>query len=553
MRWDKAARQRLSKEQGTIIKDWGGRIPIALIYPNTYYIGMSNLGFQTIYGLLNGYENIVCERVFCEGDGKSIESGHHLDDFSVLAFSISYELDYFNVVEMLTSSATPLFAADRNDTHPLVIAGGPCIIANPEPLSPFFDCFAIGEGEAILPAIIEVLQGEVGEYRKSEKGIRGSRDDLLRALSSLPGVYVPSLYDGKPISRQWVRNIDDFATTSVILTPQTELGDIFLIEVARGCRWGCRFCLTGYLFRPFRFRSLHGLLSQAENGLKYEKRIGLLGASPFDHPEIEELVDKLRRMGAEMSISSLRIRPLSRVALRGLVESGTQTLSLAPEAGSERLRKIINKGVSEKDIIEAIDWVAEHPPKQLKLYFMIGLPTETEDDIDDIIKLTLALKGSIDTRRAGSHLTLTVEPFVPKAGTPFQWLPMTSAKILSHRLATLRNSLKPKGIAVRSESAAWAIVQGVLSRGDRNLAPVLARMEGKSLSSWRRALAEFSLDADFYVGREIPIDERLPWANLDSVIERSYIEGELERARLSEESPPCPLGDCIECHKCGVC
>lgn len=547
MRWDKAARRRLSSEQGTILKDWGGRIPIALIYPNTYYVGMSNLGFQTIYGLLNSYDNIVCERVFWEKDKKSIESGRPLDDFAVLAFSISYELDYFNVVEMLRSSATPLFAADRSAAHPLVIAGGPCITANPDPLSPFFDCFVIGEGEAILPAMIEVL---LRGCEESEKWIRGSRNELLRALSSLPGVYVPSLHDRTPICRQWVRNIDDFATSSVILTPQTELGDMFLIEVARGCRWGCRFCLTGFLFRPFRYRSLDNLLAQAENGLKYEKRIGLLGASPFDHPEIEELVTRLQQMGAEMSISSLRIRPLSRVALRGLVESGTQTLSLAPEAGSERLRKIINKGVSEKDIIEAIELVTEQPPKQLKLYFMIGLPTETEDDIDEMIELTLSLKGRIDRTRAGTHLTLTIEPFVPKAGTPFQWLPMTSDRILSHRLATLKNSLEPKGIAVRSESVAWSIVQGVLSRGDRRLAPVLARMEGKSLSSWHRALAEFSLGADFYIGREIPVDERLPWANIASGVDLDYLKRELERARIGEETPPCPPA---ECQECGVC
>ncbi len=550
MGWDKAARRRLSKEQGTIFKDWGGRIPIALIYPNTYYIGMSNLGFQTIYGLLNSYDDIVCERVFWGGDKKSIESGRPLDDFAVLAFSISYELDYFNVVEILTSSATPLVAADRNDAHPLVIAGGPCIIANPEPLSPFFDCFAIGEGEAILPAMIEALRGEVGECGESEKGIWGKRDELLRALSSLPGVYVPSLHDGKPISRQWVRNIDDFATTSVILTSQTELGDMYLIEVTRGCQWGCRFCLAGFLFRPFRFRSLSNLLSQAERGLKYKKRVGLLGAAVSDHPELDELVDRLRHMGAELSVSSLRIRPLSRAVLRGLVESGTETVSLAPEAGSERLRQIINKGVAERDIIEAVDEVGGQGLRQLKLYFMIGLPTETEDDIEELIKLAIGLKERLTRRRAGTHLTLTIEPFVPKAGTPFQWLPMTSAEILSHRLATLRNSLEPKGIAVRSESVAWAIVQGVLSRGDRRLAQALARMEGKSLSSWRRALEECSLDADFYIGREIPVDERLPWANLDSGVDTGYLERELERARLGEETPPCPL---VECHKCGVC
>ena len=549
MRWDKEARQRLSREKGTIFKDWGGRVPIALLYPNTYYVGMSNLGFQTIYSLLNSYNNIVCERVFWDGDGRSIESGHPLDDFAVLAFSISYELDYFNVVEMLKRSTAPLHSADRSDSHPLVIAGGPCITANPEPLSPFFDCFVIGEGEAILPAMLDIIT----------EGTGGSRDEMLQSLSSLAGVYVPSLAPAKPVSRQWARNIDDFATTSVILTHQTELGDMFLIEVARGCRWGCRFCLAGFLFRPFRFRSLSSLLNQAERDLREKKRIGILGASPFDHPELEELVSRLQQMGADISISSMRIRPLSRVALRGLVDSGTQTLSLAPEAGSERLRKIINKGISEKDIIETIGWIAPHPPKQIKLYFMIGLPTETEDDIDEIIRLTLSLKECLDRWQGGSHLTLTIEPFVPKAGTPFQWLPMESAKTLTQRLTTLRNSLEPKGIEIRSESVAWSVVQGVLSRGDRSLAPLLSWMVGlgesggvhrKSLSLWRQALSEFSLDADLYIGRQIPLDERLPWANIDSGIEPAYLERELDLSRRGEETPPCPL---TQCHECGVC
>lgn len=549
MRWDKAARQRLSREKGTILKDWGGRLPVALLFPNTYYIGMSNIGFQTIYSLLNSYNNIVCERVFWDGNGRSIESGHPLDDFAVLAFSVSYELDYFNAVEMLKWSTTPLYSADRSDSHPLVIAGGPCIIANPEPLSPFFDCFVIGEGEAILPLMLDIIT----------EGIGGDRDEMLRSLSLLDGVYVPGYNHGKPVSRQWARKIDDFATTSVIHTHQTELGDMFLIEVARGCRWGCRFCLAGFHFRPFRFRSLSSLLNQAERGLRETKRIGILGASPFDHPELEELVSRLQHMGADLSISSMRIRPLSRVALRGLVESGTQTLSLAPEAGSERLRKIINKGVSEEDIIEAIGWIAPNPPRQIKLYFMIGLPTETEDDIYEIIKLMLSLKERLDRSQGGSHLTLTIEPFVPKAGTPFQWLPMESTKILTQRLATLRNSLEPKGIAIRSESVAWSVVQGVLSRGDGSLAPVLSRMvvlgerDGvyrKSLSLWRQAISEFSLDTDLYIGRQIPLNERLPWANIYSGIKPSYLKRELDRSRRGEETPPCPL---TQCHECGIC
>lgn len=543
MTWEeiKRAKRRLAREEGTIFKDWGGRIPIALIYPNTYHLGMSNLGFQTIYGLLNSYDNIVCERVFWEERAKeplSLESQRPLSDFAVLAFSISYELDYFNVVQILKSSRIPLFAADRNQAHPLVIAGGPCIIANPEPLAPFFDCFAIGEGEALLPSMLDVLS----------EGIQGSKDELLQALASVPGVYVPRLYDGEAISRQWVPEIDDLATTSVILTPDTEFGNMYLMEVARGCKWGCRFCLAGFLFRPFRFRSLDSLLSQAESGLKYEKRIGLLGAAVSDHPEIDELVTGLRRMGAETSVSSLRIRPLSRVVLRGLAESGTQTVSLAPEAGSERLRTLINKGVAEKEIIEALDEVARHGLRQVKLYFMIGLPTETDEDIDDIIKLTLTLKGRIE--RAGSRLTLTIEPFVPKAGTPFQWLPMASAEILSHRLSLLKNGLEPRGIAIKTESVGWTLVQGVLSRGDSNLAQALARMEGRSLSSWRRALEECSLDAEYYVNREIPPTERLPWSSLDSGVDIGYLESELAKAARGEETAPCPMAGCQEC---GVC
>ncbi len=537
MTWDRRARQRLARERGTIFKDWGGRIPIALIYPNNYYIGMSNLGFQTIYGLLNSYDNVVCERVFWEG-GNSLESQRPLDDFAVLAFSISYELDYFNVVETLKSSAIPLFAAERSESHPLVIGGGPCIIANPEPLAPFFDCFAIGEAEAILPPLLDVLA----------QGIGGSRDELLRALASLPGIYVPHLYDGKPISRQWVPNIDGFATTSAILTPDTELGDMYLVEIARGCPWGCRFCLAGFLFRPFRYRSSDSLLRQAEIGLRFEKRIGLLGAAVSDHPQIDELVTGLRRMGAELSVSSLRIRPLSRVVLRGLGESGARSVSLAPEAGSERLRRIINKGVAEEDIYEAVEDAAREGIRQLKLYFMVGLPTEGDEDVEEMVKLVLGLKGRVE--RWGSQIILTVTPFVPKAGTPFQRLPMAGAETLKRRLGVIKNSLEPRGIRVKAESVAWTIAQGVLSRGDRRLAQALVRMEGGSLSSWRRALEECSLDANYYVNREIPPAERLPWSNLDSGVGASYLEAELEKAIRGEETAPCPPSGCQEC---GVC
>ena len=544
MTWDREAQLKLAGEQGTIRKDWGGRIPVALIYPNTYYIGMSNIGFHTIYSLLNSYDEIVCERVFYEGNNASVESGRPLSDFAIIAFSISSELDYFNVVDILASAAIPLFANERGDSHPIVIGGGPCVTANPEPLSPFFDCFAIGEGEAMLPSL-------VGAFTE---GIDGSRADLLETLNRLPGIYVPSLSSGKPVSRQWVRDIDEFATTSVILTPHTEFSDMYLIEIARGCRWGCRFCLAGFCYRPPRFRSLSTLTSQVEHGLRRSKKIGLLSASVSDHPDIDALVTYLRREDAQISVSSLRIRPLSKTLLQGMASSGTLTVTLAPEAGSERLRRIINKGVTQPDIMAAVDEIGTQGFRQLKLYFMIGLPTETAEDIEEMIDLVLGLKNRLDRKRSGIHLILTVEPFVPKAGTPFQRLPMASTKALRQRLARLKSSLEPKGIEIRTESVTWAAVQGVLSRGDAKLAPALARVAAKgakkSLPAWRRALSELSLDADQYIGRRIPPNERLPWHCIDLGVKQDYLERELERALLAEESPPCPG---IECHKCGVC
>jgi radical SAM superfamily enzyme YgiQ (UPF0313 family) len=546
MTWQavKEARQKLERERGTIYKDWGGKIHTALIYPNTYYLGMSNLGFQTIYGLLNSYDNIVCERVFWEPERLkaetpiSLESQRPLPDFDVLAFSISYELDYFNVVQVLKAAGIPFFAADRNESHPLVIAGGPCVTANPMPLSPFFDCFAIGEGEAILPGFIDTIT----------EGIEGKKNDLLKKLAALPGVYVPSLYDEKPIRRQWLADLDSVATTSVILTPDTELGGMYLIEIARGCGWGCRFCLAGFQFRPFRFRPLDSLLAQAEKGLSHVGKIGLLAAAVSDHPEIGELAYRLQRMDAEISVSSLRVRPFSQALLKALAQSGAQTVTLAPEAGSERLRQTINKCVSESDIVEAVDKIAKLGLRQIKLYFMIGLPTETDADIDEMIKLTLKLKERV--QETVTRIAITVEPFVPKAGTPFQWLTMAPEDVLNERVNRIKNSLARSGIEVRAESVSWTLVQGVLARGDARLGKVLACMSRNSLAAWRKALKECNLSADYYVHRELPLEEPLPWSVLDSGVNPDYLKKELGKARLSIESSPCPLE---ECHKCGVC
>jgi radical SAM superfamily enzyme YgiQ (UPF0313 family) len=546
MTWQavKEARQRLGKERGTIYKDWGGKVHIALVYPNSYYLGMSNLGFQTVYNILNSYDNIVCERVFWEPKRAkaeqpvSMESQRPLSDFDVLAFSISYELDYFNVVQILKESGIPVFTSDRDERHPPAIAGGPCVIANPMPLSPFFDCFTIGEGEAILPRFIEALV----------EGIADKKDKLLKALASVPGVYVPTLYNGKPIKRQWLKDLDSAATTSVILTPDTEFSNMYLIEIARGCGWGCRFCLAGFQFRPFRFRPLESLLKQAENGFKYTNKIGLLAAAVSDYPEIGELAYTLHRMDVELSVSSLRFRPFSQAVLKALAKSGAQNITLAPEAGSERLRRIINKCVTEEDIIAAVDRIAKQGIKQIKLYFMIGLPTETDADIDEIIALTLTLKRQVEG--TVTRLAITVEPFVPKAGTPFQWQAMAKEDVLTHRLNRIKGSLTKKGIEVRTESAGWSIIQGILARGDARLGAVLAGMPRNSLAAWRKASKEANLDTDFYVHRELPLNEPLPWSVLDSGVNLNYLKEELDRSLHGIETPPCPTS---ECHKCRVC
>ncbi len=529
MGWDeiKKARRRLSREQGTIIKDWGGRVPIALVYPNAYYLGMSNLGIHAVYSLLNSYNHVVCERAFWEADNKasqsppiSLESQRPLADFAAVLFSISYELDYFNVVQILKASGIPLYAADRDERHPLVIAGGPCIMANPMPLSPFFDCLCIGEAEPLVPAMLPVIT----------EGIGGKRGELLKSLASLPGVYVPQYYSGKAVVRQWAKNLDDFPVASAVLTPDTELGDLYLIEVERGCSWGCRFCLVSKAFSPMRYRSIDSLITQAEEGLKYRKRLGLVGPAVSDHPQIEELLSKLRQMGAELSISSLRVSPLSRIVLRELAKGAARTISLAPEAGSQRLRQVIKKGISEDDILESMDKAAEGGIRLLKLYFMIGLPTETDEDIEEIINLTLRYKNILDKRRTGCRIAVTISPFVPKAGTPFQWLPMAQPAVLNRRLSRLKNSLMPKGIKVKAESPAWSQVQGVLARGDIELAGVLADIEELSLSGWRKATAKHNIDVDFYANQRWDVGQKLPWEMIELGTKSGNLELELDRA-----------------------
>jgi len=511
-------RERLAREKDTVIKDWGGRLPIALVYPNSYYIGMSNLGLHALYSLLNIYRDVVCERVFWERENQerknpplSLESRRPLSDFKAVAFTVSYEVDYFNVVSILKASGIPVFSSDRDESHPLVLAGGPCITANPMPLAQFIDVFGIGEAEKLLPGLLPTIIDNINE----------KRENLLKLLASVPGMYAPQLPQATPVMRQWTENLDNFPVSSVILTRDTELGELYLIEVERGCSRRCRFCLVSTAFRPMRFRSVGILLAQAEEGLRHRKRIGLVGPAVSDYPHLEKLLAGLRQMGAQFSMSSMRASNLPEDIIAQVAAGGARTLTLAPEAGSERLRRAINKGICEDDILGTVDKLAKHGIRQLKLYFMIGLPTETDEDIEEIVGLSLQCKSILDRQAKGTRLSLNVAPFVPKAGTPFQRLPMAPVEILTKRIGRLKGSLAPEGIQLKCESPAWSQVQAVLARGDMSVAQVLHNVEDNSLAGWRKAVAKCHLDTDYYAHQEWPESQRLPWAIIDTGLNKA--------------------------------
>jgi radical SAM superfamily enzyme YgiQ (UPF0313 family) len=538
--WQQVAQVQhlLENEQGTIRKDWGGRLPIALVFPNTYYVGMSSLALHSLYRLWNARDDSVCERVFNDArPPTSLESGAPLDYFPVVAFSVSYEMDYFNVVDILRSAGLPLRSGDRDEVHPLIVAGGPAVSANPEPLAPLLDAILIGEVEPVVTSLTEALHLSPND-----------RSACLSALDALPGFYVPVLHspssERQPVARQWLPDLDSFPTGSVVLTPGTEFADIGLIEIARGCGRGCRFCLAGYSFRPPRERSGASILDQSRELLRRTDRLGLVSAAVSDHSAIDEIAVELRRLGARLSVSSMRVDPVSEPLLQALAESGTRTLTIAPEAGSERLRQAINKTQSEEDVLNAAELAARLGIPQLKLYFMLGLPSETEDDMEALVNLAVACAD-----RFRRQVTVNLTPFVPKAHTPFQRLAQPEAKSIKRRVDYVKRQLGRRGIAVRSESPAWAEVQGTLARGDRQLAEVLASVDHVSPAAWRRALMEAGLPMQELL-RERGPDEPLPWDFVRSGVTPSYLSGEARRAETGRLSPPCPPGDCVAC---GVC
>jgi radical SAM superfamily enzyme YgiQ (UPF0313 family) len=526
------AREVLDGEEGAVFKDWGGKLPVALVYPNTYYVGMSSLGYQAVYRLLNARRDVVCERAFWarrfarDDPVVSIESQQALADFAVIAFSISYEMDYPHMVEVLRQAGIPLHADERDASWPAVIAGGPAVSANPLPVADFLDGVLVGEVEERTNALVDALWSRIDAPRPA----------LWEAVSQVPGVYAPQLApeEPAPVRRQWVRDVEPYPTATVVYARDTEFGNMQLIEIARGCGRGCRFCMAGYLTRPKREHSVDSIVAQAREGLAHRDRVGLVGAAVSDYSRIDELAGRLRGMGARISVSSLRVDPLSEALLEALSESGTETLTMAPEAGSERLRQVIHKGVTKDDLLHAAERAQAYRFRQLKLYFMLGLPTETETDVDAIVDLCGAV-----AERFKRQVTANVTPFVPKAHTPFQWAAMAPREAIDARYSTLQRRLGQIGIEVRGESAQWAVIQGMLARGDRRLGAVLAGLRGPSIRAWERAMQAHEIEPEAYLGAR-DVGEALPWEFVESGVGPRALTAEWERACEESEDVPGP-------------
>ena len=528
-----------------MIKDWGGRLPFVLVYPNSYYIGMSNLGLQAIYSLLNAKPDVVCERAFYDPPERaqealgpvSVESQRPLTDFPVVAYTLTYEIDYYHVVKSLQAAGIPPLAAERDERHPVVIGGGAAVITNPMPLADCFDAFVIGEAEPILDQLVETIR----------EGADGPRDDLLSALAHVPGVFVPAHGAVDGVERQWVRDIGTTEAVSAVLTPDTEFSQMTLIEAARGCGRGCRFCIAGYVFRPPRYRPLARLLDQVDRGLEGSKRVGLLGAAVADHPDLAELAVEADRRGAQVSVSSLRVDNLQPKLLEVLARGGTRTVTLAPEAGSERMRAKINKAVSQEQILDAADKAGAAAMRRLKLYFMAGLPEEEDADLEEMAELGIGIKERLDAAKHGTELVMSVGPLVPKPATAYQHLPQSSPELVDSRLDILRRAFKGTGIRLRGESGSWARIDDICSRADQRLAHAILEMRDNSAREWMRVANAWGLDGPLPWG-----EGPMPWAQVDTGITARFFEREWDKHQRTKWTIACPPPE-IGCKLCGVC
>ena len=553
------AREILSREVGCIRKSHRDRLRVALAFPNSYFVGMSNLGFQTVYRLFNESDDVVCERVFLPPKQElqealragvrlaTLESQLPVADVDVLAFSVSFEWDYTNVLTMLRLAGVPLRADERDDRHPLVVLGGAISFLNPEPLAPFVDLVCVGEGEVLVPDLVKAI------------GEGGGHAAILRRLVGRPGMYVPALVeilydvDGRvdgfapaadppvrvPVTKAALKAAEMAeppATT--VFSPDTEFGSRLLIEVVRGCANLCRFCWAGYNYLPVRAFDADRILRLAETARPHASRVGLVSIALCDHPEIERILGRLHEIGYRISPASLRLDDLTEPIVRLLRASGERSITIAPETGSDRLRRVINKTVTNAQILDRAELVFAAGIENLKLYYMLGLPTETDEDLVAIRDLTAAIRDLMMRyargRGAVGRIVASVNPLVPKPGTAYQWMPMEAAPVTERKMRRLRQLVAGlDNVYFNIKSERHSYYQALLSLGDRRVAPVIEAAE-RNGGQWRAAAAEAGVDPDWYVFRDRREDRWLPWDVIDGGMKPAFLRTEFDRG-LREE------------------
>ncbi len=579
----KRALERIAKEKLLFERRVGGDIGTCLVYPNIYRLGMANLGFQAVYRIFDHDRRVSVDRAFLpDADERAIvrerrepllsfEQGRPLSDFEILAFSISFETDYLNLVAILEMAGIPLRRADRaGRSYPLVIAGGSAVFLNPEPIADFVDLCLIGEGEEMIPEFL-------ARYHNA-RGLESPA--MLDHLAGVDGAYVPGhfapvysesgglaevKYSGPAraqVRRRMIKDLDQFATTSLILTEESVFGDMYLVEASRGCQWGCRFCAAGFMYRPIRYRSPEKLAADARVGLAERSVIGLVGAEMATVPGVAAIAEAVADSGGRLSPSSLKADCISPALAAALARNGNHSVTVAPEAGSERMRKVINKNLTEEQILDAAAMMVGEGVENLKLYFMCGLPEERDEDVLEIAALTARILER--ARASGKHVgrvTVSLNPFVPKPWTPFQWDPMQDPRTIKRKIALVRNALGPLGGAVEvdAESPREAYFQTMVSRGDRRVGKILERLNEKRCDGpgeiWHELQAigleggEWP-DPDSFVTRAYDCGELLPWDFIDHHIHKWFLLSERRKAHFEHQTNPC---DVTRCTVCGAC
>ncbi|MDR0929253.1 MAG: TIGR03960 family B12-binding radical SAM protein [Oscillospiraceae bacterium] len=582
-------------EMNAMQKPWDGAfVRFAFCFPDVYEVGMSHLGMKILYDLINRREDALCERVFAPWVDMaalmraenvplfSLESRRPVADFDIVGFTLQYEMSYTEILEMLDLAGIPLRSCDRGGDAPLIIAGGPCAF-NPEPLHAFIDAFCIGDGEEATSEIIDCV--------RESKAKGEPREALLVRLAQIPGVYVPAFYDaayqtdgrlvsftpnrpGIPteVGKRIVRNLDQAVYPERLVVPFQEIvHDRVMLEIMRGCTRGCRFCQAGTLYRPVRERGVDRLCDLAGSllGSTGYEEISLSSLSTGDYTGLAELALRLTAQGeaqrVSLSLPSLRVDGELAASLEAIQKVRRSSLTFAPEAGTQRLRDVINKGVTEADLRRTVHDAFVGGTSAVKLYFMIGLPTETDEDIEGIAAMAKAVSDEYfaipkGQRPKGLRISVSVSSFVPKPFTPFQWAAQDSCEVLQDKQRRLREALRAvKGVSFHYHDAEVSYLEACFARGDRRLSDVLeeafkrgCRLDGWSehfhYDVWMEAFAACGLDPAFYARRERTSDELLPWAFVNAGVSQAFLWAEKERADRAEITPDCRDG----CNGCGL-